>query len=1234
MADIVPIEAPNLDEKLRILKPLPMPKIPSSLDDSSRLYVLKLLSHWLNDLDIPLYPWCEVLLQICCTLYEKATVITSTKERNAICLQTFTTNSPMESNFLPNVYHGKNVSTVEFSLEFPIGGTIRIYGSNNETTELKLFELVQMLVYLTHSLYLESYVMQDSHVKLITTPSIIQEKAAIKHVSVDDSSHGVTKRSSGLFSWFRKLTPHHPSALLDEKSTSVLKRGLSLTQINRRNQLPPVTPIREFEKVIKQDDPHRFSKLKQRIQHACISTSPDCHFPYPALLNRLQIEEDLIQEQKKIILNDSKPQTRPSSQRRRSSLMSTFSSPKRNSFIVTDLQLPQSSTAYSSIRTPGLLAESRKGLDHLMLDTTSLYSFKHHQSITLGYSVYPVGCPDRPCLGPIMSKIDYFRYHAPDDTTGIFPNIDQTLGQMIRHWAKSSQSSCQAHMDQQTQFIPGIKVETPLPINRPDLETPKNSESSLTTLGTLPKRQCGKFNGCNQTLVNHVHSFSHGIGKINVYLSVSPNTAMHDTKITSWISCVICDMSTIPTVQNENTDAYSFAKYLELVFYCSKFSTIEGLCKHVKDKNAINRCFHFNGVTFKINYEDTAYYELRIPRIQMATEDSAMDSYLAPRIDLLTLKDWKSKSAIQDVDLFFQSVRTHLNLLSQYTEAEGRRKIRGLINDVTGAKKCQAELNCLDGEIKALGKRLDSDHHGLLEILKDTNVNELNDFRRHFAIQSESIIQYLTEWQHAKCNEVTDTIGWDAPDYISTKTVHCFPGSSVLVRENEPTSIIAYTLSSNEYVQEILHDHENSYNEKLDNKNLSMFSSSSTESSANEKHESVSHNDKKLIDGYYSMIERKYISPSTGASTETASFRTMVTEVVKSSVAEAHISNSKRLEELKARWLPWSNPQQGDLKRQNLTERTFKPLFALQQKEETKEVKVASYFYEKNNSQIDISPHIKHKFVHDGVEFTCIVYYAREFEMLRKRCDINQLIIQSLCRCQSWTASGGKSKSHFYKTQDDRLVIKEMVNAWNVAEKDAFLKFAPKYFDHMKMSANDPSVLAKIFGFFTIRMKNTLDKKTPVFNLDVMVMEHLFYNQNIVHRFDFKGIQDRHVEEFRKQQQDTTLWDGDWIQDYRTKLSVHEQSKAILELAVEKDTEFLSKSNIMDYSLLVGIDKDKHEMTVGIVDFIGTYTWYKKLESKSKSTLQFRKEVTVVPPEQYKLRFCREVSDYFVPVPD
>lgn len=55
--------------------------------------------------------------------------------------------------------------------------------------------------------------------------------------------------------------------------------------------------------------------------------------------------------------------------------------------------------------------------------------------------------------------------------------------------------------------------------------------------------------------------------------------------------------------------------------------------------------------------------------------------------------------------------------------------------------------------------------------------------------------------------------------------------------------------------------------------------------------------------------------------------------------------------------------------------------------------------------------------------------------------------------------------------------------------------------------------------------------------------------------------------------------------------------------------------------------------TRGILDFIGAYTWYKKVESKSKSTLHPNKEVTVLPPEQYKWRFCRMVDEYFVAVP-
>lgn len=744
---------------------------------------------------------------------------------------------------------------------------------NNETVSTKLIDLVQTLVYLTYSLYLETYVMRDSHVQLVitsnsanitTVASSIPPFSNKQHHQPSPNSgndSGFTKKSSVFFNWIKKFTPlHHsvtlpptppPSIASNEKSATPkrrsnplnsvgegIRRGLSLSNIGKRYSIPPpLLQPADFE-TIKPGDPHRFYKLKQKIEHAYISTSPECHFPYPALLNRLEIEEDdLISEQRKLLAstptNDIECVTPTTAQpipqhRRRSSLMSSFSSynnnNKRNSITTAEVQLPQSITAYSSIRVPGLLADSKKGLEHLNLDTSSLESFKQHQSITVGFSVYPIGCPDRPCLGPIMSKIDYFRYHAPKNaTTSIFPSIDQSLGHTIRHWCTISQTSCQTHMDEQLLFVPGLKVETPIPpailnysnsinhgnhINgstntttatttatvRPnplnEAEYHKNSESSISTVNTPanvyppPKaanRHCGKFHGCSQPLIDHVYTFSHGIGKINVYISMDKTRLpANKDKITTWIACSTCDKSTARILMNENTAEFSFAKYLELIFYSSKLASPEPFCEHTRKnatgKNVITRCFHYNGVTVKLIYEDAKYYELRVPRIQMATEEEVMqppfqdfNEFGAPRIIADTLKDWKHKSAIQDVDSFFQSVRTHLDLLNHYTKAEGKRKIRGFQNDPAAAKQCQAELKDLDAEIKALSKRLDTDHQNLLQILQDTHLNELNDFRRYFAMQSESIIQYLMDWQNTKCEEVTDTIGWDSPDYIRSK---------------------------------------------------------------------------------------------------------------------------------------------------------------------------------------------------------------------------------------------------------------------------------------------------------------------------------------------------------------------------------------------------------------------------------------------------------------------------------
>lgn len=62
------------------------------------------------------------------------------------------------------------------------------------------------------------------------------------------------------------------------------------------------------------------------------------------------------------------------------------------------------------------------------------------------------------------------------------------------------------------------------------------------------------------------------------------------------------------------------------------------------------------------------------------------------------------------------------------------------------------------------------------------------------------------------------------------------------------------------------------------------------------------------------------------------------------------------------------------------------------------------------------------------------MYYARQFDALRKRCGFDAGFLSSLTMSKNWAADGGKSRSNFWKTEDGRFIIKTLVNAWNVAD--------------------------------------------------------------------------------------------------------------------------------------------------------------------------------------------------------
>ena len=85
-----------------------------------------------------------------------------------------------------------------------------------------------------------------------------------------------------------------------------------------------------------------------------------------------------------------------------------------------------------------------------------------------------------------------------------------------------------------------------------------------------------------------------------------------------------------------------------------------------------------------------------------------------------------------------------------------------------------------------------------------------------------------------------------------------------------------------------------------------------------------------------------------------------------------------------------------------------------------------------------------------------------------------------------------------------------------------------------------------------------------------------------------------------------------------------------------KDTLFLSIINVLDYSMLVGIDSDRMELVVGIIDFMRQYDILKQMERVGKSIPMVvgQEAPTIIQPPLYKQRFTNAMERYFMTVPN
>ena len=309
--------------------------------------------------------------------------------------------------------------------------------------------------------------------------------------------------------------------------------------------------------------------------------------------------------------------------------------------------------------------------------------------------------------------------------------------------------------------------------------------------------------------------------------------------------------------------------------------------------------------------------------------------------------------------------------------------------------------------------------------------------------------------------------------------------------------------------------------------------------------------------------------------------------------------------------------------------------------------------------------------------------------------DIEISYIQSLATSSAWAASGGKSGAAFSRTSDDRFVIKCISRT----ELQMFLDCAPAYFEYLNKAFFHglPTVLCKIVGVYQIGYHNRVTGRRTMDQ--VAVMQNIFYGRKISKIFDLKGslrgrftrkVNPGEVKKSRKvssqyrraksdnsdsdsfysgdeEDDDTesfssggnekdgknsidaekggksdklssvpTLLDGDFLEFTSGRpLPLTDRAKAVFHMSILNDTLFLSIINVLDYSILVGIDDENMELVVGIIDFMRQYDILKQMERVGKSLPMVvgSEAPTIIQPPLYKARFANAMERYFMTVP-
>ncbi|WRT64251.1 uncharacterized protein IL334_001182 [Kwoniella shivajii] len=872
--------------------------------------------------------------------------------------------------------------------------------------------------------------------------------------------------------------------------------------------------------------------------------------------------------------------------------------------------------------------------------------------------------------------------------------------------------------------------------------------------------------GCTASSNEHLRWWVHAGKKVALRVEKMDKQDMKYGQIAVWAKCRECqrvsearDLKSIPK-------SYSWGKLLEALLYTHILHP-PSLCEHA---DSTSYWLRSSSLVLSLSVDEVPILDTRLPKLQVGPNVAKRKGGKEQVITAMEGLVRKERGIAinhrlgEEINDFFDGMQKRLAALRSHLDEKGKTcdDKDSKLPPVPSKEKDETA-----NSLSSLESNLLSTRNQLLDRLSSAPASEINDMRRSLADEVKSATSRLTDWlRKCSCDQVIlNDIILPIPDYAREDDIFALPGSSVLVRVDEPASIIAYTLSSLEYFTEltntarpaapaddkedgsistsaIAHDttatkegqqSESSRNWSVEVKRrdtprdiLSLRTVTKKKSEAQLSQPpkpllglSLAPNEPSLelsltqVEGKSQSSDRmgdlvktitkaiaqdpiltkdsktSTVKPSRTAGSDTDAMsgflleprgmRRLMSDMEKSAppssfrptttrtVSDTSIKSS--MPTLAHLTVPSSpQPLASDTNKEGWGSVTssFSNLFNQLLKlgsdvgESIGSIRVKGTDRSLSSlmgplgmmstvdnalTSTDDRPHIQFNYtVGDRLKLGCTVYYASAFDKLRRRCAIDKSLIQSLSRTNAWEAQGGKSKAAFFMTHDKRYIVKELVSKWNVSDTHALLEIAPAYFEHLAGTHNKATSLAKIVGFYNVRIHD-LQNGTKR-QLDLLVMENLFYKQTISRTYDLKGIEGRKVPKNKNftenegkvdllKAAEGTLFDNEWLDGLsRGFVLLQPHAKRILQEAISLDTRFLSNQSIMDYSLLIGLDEGKHELVIGLVDAIGSYNLFKTIESRGKMALKRGGDVTIIPPDQYRERFENALKHYFIACPD